>query len=266
MNRPNLQRIMYVEDEPDLRTIVSLSLREIGGFDVLACSSGIEALERAPVFQPQLVLLDVMMPGMDGPETLEALRELNECAETPMAFITAKINTAETERLLGFGAVDIIGKPFNPLTLHETVANIWERARAQQEPNNLEPDVTSEIVAITARFRERMVASVEELGAYRESLAGSDAAPNADTLDALCMLAHRLNGSGTTFGFAKVSASAASLEATIQDCQNGADISAEGVLKHLDNLVTQLQTSIADEQPAEPIRSETRLASSHPNP
>lgn len=266
MNQPNLQRIMYVEDEPDLREIVGLSLREIGNFDLLVCSSGSEALERAPEFQPQMILLDVMMPGMDGPETLQALRQLSECAETPVAFITAKVNTAETERLMALGAAGIIGKPFDPMTLHATVSDVWGRAMAKSEETTGDADISSEIVALTHRFRDRMQTSMEKLHVFREALTENGATPSPETLKELHSLAHRLNGSGATFGFAHVSESAAALEILIQDCRDSGDISAEGVIRHLDGLLTQLECAIAQGQSADAIRSEIPSVSSHPNP
>ena len=90
-----LIRILYVEDEPDIQTVARLALEMLGGFAVEICSSGKEALERAPKFQPQFILLDVMMPGMDGPSTLKKLRELPQTASTPVVFMTAKVQPDE---------------------------------------------------------------------------------------------------------------------------------------------------------------------------
>jgi two-component system OmpR family response regulator len=122
-----LSRIMYVDDEPDIRTIVDLVLHTLEGFSVTLCGSGAEALERAPEILPQLVLLDVMMPGMDGPETLRALRALPATSAVPVVFVTAKVQPAEVARFRGLGAADVIAKPFDPLALAGQVRAIWSR-------------------------------------------------------------------------------------------------------------------------------------------
>jgi two-component system OmpR family response regulator len=125
-----LSRIMYVDDEPDIRTIVDLVLHTLEGFSVTLCGSGAEALERAPEILPQLVLLDVMMPGMDGPETLRALRALPATSAVPVVFVTAKVQPAEVARFRSLGAADVIAKPFDPLALAGQVRAIWSRVAA----------------------------------------------------------------------------------------------------------------------------------------
>lgn len=122
-----LQRILYVEDEPDIQTVARLALEMIGGFTVAICSSGAEALERVGEFAPDLVLLDVMMPGMDGPTVLARLRELPGTAATPVVFMTAKIQPQEVAEYRALGAVEVIGKPFDPIALPEQVREIWRR-------------------------------------------------------------------------------------------------------------------------------------------
>ncbi len=121
----DLERILYVEDEPDIQAIAKLALEQVGGFEVLICSSGAEALERAAGFTPDLLLLDVMMPGMDGPQTLAALRQVPELASTPAVFLTAKVLPAEVERYKEMGALDVIPKPFDPMTLSDQVRKVW---------------------------------------------------------------------------------------------------------------------------------------------
>ena len=121
-----LTRVLYVEDEPDIQTVARLALEALGGFTVEICSSGDEALQQAPAFQPQLILLDVMMPGMDGPTTLGKLRELPQFAATPVVFMTAKVQLGEVTGYKELGAVDVIPKPFDPMTLSSKVQEIWE--------------------------------------------------------------------------------------------------------------------------------------------
>jgi len=121
-----LQRILYVEDEADIRAVAQLALESVGGFTVKTCSSGEEALREAEAFAPELILLDVMMPGMDGPSTLRALRDLPVLSEVPVAFMTAKVQPAEIEYFKSLGAREVIAKPFDPMTLADQVRAIWQ--------------------------------------------------------------------------------------------------------------------------------------------
>ncbi len=127
MAASKLRRILCVDDDPDLRNIVTMSLQDVGGFVLQACESGKEAIEKAPAFDPQLILLDVMMPGMDGPETLTALRRNPRLAKAAVVFITAKAGPEDKTRLMDLGAVDVIAKPFDPMHLHERIRIIWEK-------------------------------------------------------------------------------------------------------------------------------------------
>ncbi len=116
-----LQRILYVEDELDIQVVARIALENVGGFNVHICSSGQEALDNIASFAPDLLLLDVMMPGMDGPTTLKALRELPEAANIPALFMTAKVQKDEVEALKAIGAIDVIAKPFDPMKLAEQI-------------------------------------------------------------------------------------------------------------------------------------------------
>ncbi|MDC0662987.1 response regulator [Marinobacter sp. SS21] len=126
-----LKRIMYVEDEPDIRAVAELALSAVGGFEVQLCESGEQALDSAEAFQPDLILLDVMMPRLDGPETLQALRQNPLLAGIPVAFMTAKVQPSEVEAYKALGAIDVIAKPFDPMTLSDTVRAIWQRHRGE---------------------------------------------------------------------------------------------------------------------------------------
>jgi two-component system, OmpR family, response regulator len=122
-----LERVLYVEDEPDIQAVARLALEQLGGFDVAVCSSGKEAVERIQQFSPDIVLLDVMMPGMDGPTTLRALRAAAEGRDVPVVFMTAKAQPQEIAHYKRLGAIDVIPKPFDPMTLADQVRSIWDR-------------------------------------------------------------------------------------------------------------------------------------------
>lgn len=120
-----LEKILYVDDEPDISEIVKLSLERLGGYEVSVCGNGKQALEMAPGFAPDMILLDVMMPEMDGPTTLQELRKLEQFNEVPVVFVTAKVQPYEIEHFREIGAADVIAKPFDPLTLSDQVERIW---------------------------------------------------------------------------------------------------------------------------------------------
>ena len=131
MSSDTLQRILYVEDEPDIQAVARIALETVGGFTVQICSSGEEALATAVEFAPDLLLLDVMMPGMDGPTTLQALRNFPDLADTPAVFMTAKVQPQEIEKFKAFGALDVIAKPFDPMALSKQITAAWQQRDAQ---------------------------------------------------------------------------------------------------------------------------------------
>lgn len=120
-----LKRILYVEDDSDIQAIAKIALEVVAGLEVKACSSGDEALREAEAFAPDLILLDVMMPGMDGPETLACLRRQPALADIPAAFMTAKVQPLEIQQFKAMGVVDVISKPFDPMALGTQVRAIW---------------------------------------------------------------------------------------------------------------------------------------------
>ena len=126
MTTPKLTRILLVEDEIDIQMVASMALEDLGGFEVEVCGSGREALEKTPAFDPQLILLDVMMPELDGPGTLAALDKMPE-GRPPVVFMTARAQHSEVEQYRRSGAIDVIVKPFDPMRLAEVVQGIWNR-------------------------------------------------------------------------------------------------------------------------------------------
>lgn len=125
-----LNRVLYVEDEADIQAVAKIALEAVGGFTVKICSSGEEAVREAAAFTPDIILLDVMMPGMDGPRTLKALREQAALAHTPVAFMTAKVQPQEVAHYKSLGALDVIPKPFDPMALAGQVRRIWDHRNA----------------------------------------------------------------------------------------------------------------------------------------
>ena len=121
-----LLKIMYVDDEADIRTIVQFALEDEEDFELRICASGQEAFDAVGDYQPDLVLLDVMMPGMDGPTTLQRLHEQPNFKRLPIVFVTAKVQPQEVAHFKAIGAIDVIAKPFDPMVLADQVRAIWE--------------------------------------------------------------------------------------------------------------------------------------------
>ncbi len=126
-----LKLVLYVEDDPDIQMVAQMALEVVGGLNLRTCSSGKEALlAAASGMVPDLILLDVMMPDLDGPATLAELRKLPATAATPVIFMTAKVQAAEVTYYKSIGAVGVIAKPFDPMLLAQQVRTLWQEAQA----------------------------------------------------------------------------------------------------------------------------------------
>ena len=121
-----IRRVLIVDDEDDIREVAQLSLEMVAGWEVLTAGSGSAALAVAAQQRPEVILLDVMMPGIDGPETLSRLQSDPRTSAIPVIFLTAKAQTSEQRSLLDLGVRGVIAKPFDPLTLAERVTAILD--------------------------------------------------------------------------------------------------------------------------------------------
>jgi len=121
-----LKRILHVEDDPSIQAVAKVALEVIGGFEVLSCASGQQAVEEVEQFAPHFILLDVMMPGMGGPETLAKLGQRVDLSTIAVAFMTAKVQPGEIEHLRKLGAQEVIIKPFDPMRLASQIQAIWK--------------------------------------------------------------------------------------------------------------------------------------------
>ncbi len=120
-----LNRICYVEDDEDIQRIVRMSLERVGKMTVEVVGDPVVAIERFAAFKPQLVMLDWMMPGMDGPTLFRKMKETPEVKDVPVVFITAKASQRELDELRTLGAAGTISKPFSPKDLPEQLRAIW---------------------------------------------------------------------------------------------------------------------------------------------
>ncbi|MWD28418.1 response regulator [Aquicoccus sp. SCR17] len=124
-----LKRILHVDDDDDIRTIVQLALEVVGNFDLRQYGDGPSAIAAATDFDPQLLLLDVMMPGMTGMDVRRTLVEDHDMGDVTTVYVTAKAEDSFARELMDQGAVSVITKPFDPMTLADQIRDIWARQK-----------------------------------------------------------------------------------------------------------------------------------------
>jgi two-component system OmpR family response regulator len=217
-------RVLNVEDETDIREVVEMSLGLDPEFLIKSCGSGADALSTSTAWPPDLILLDVMMPVMDGPTTLKHLRQHPQTSLTPVVFMTARAQAREIESFVSLGAVGVIPKPFDPMTLAESVKNFVRPSKTALE-------------AMRAGFLQRARRDAAALASYRAALL-----PDGHSLPAVeqvKIIAHNLAGAGGVFGFAAISTKSAALglAAEAMLAHTGA---AAAVAQALDELLAQI--------------------------
>lgn len=200
--------ILLVDDEPDIRTIAELSLSQVGGWTTLLAASGPEALALARAHGPDLILLDVMMPDMDGVATFKALADDEQTRGIPVIFMTARVQSHERERYVGFGAAGVIAKPFDPMRLPADIRGILAQGAGQRGHNRL--------AALRQRYSEGLSS---KLAGLRAAIAQAyEAAPELrdPALETAHRIAHTLHGTAGTYGHAEVSRAMAEIEAALE--------------------------------------------------
>ena len=122
--------ILCIDDEDDILEVVRMCLSFDGGFSISTCKSGAEALDFLDQVRPDLILLDVMMPKMDGPATFEAIKTIKAAENIPVIFMTARVQSSEVDAYLKLGAIGVVPKPFDPVTLASEIRkafDVWAR-------------------------------------------------------------------------------------------------------------------------------------------
>lgn len=127
-----LQNILCVDDEPDVLSVAKMCLKKVGSFSVTAVGSGKMAIESVAQAKPDAILLDVMMPEMDGIATLQLLRQNLALSDVPVIFMTARVQPSEIKDYLTQGANGVIAKPFNPMTLAGEITELWREFHKQR--------------------------------------------------------------------------------------------------------------------------------------
>lgn len=223
-------RILHVDDEPDIREIVEMSLGLNADFDVRACACGADAIATAAEWSPFLILLDVMMPGMDGPTTLTHLRKNPRTAEIPVLFMTARAQAREVQQLIALGAQGVISKPFDPMTLAFSVRSHLQTIRLE---------------SLRTVFVQRAKDDAAVLASCRAAL---DEDPGPAAVGRIRGVAHGLAGSAGLFGFDQISDDAAAVEEAVVARLAGYATAAD-VTHALDRLLSGMECEWDAPQP-----------------
>jgi CheY-like chemotaxis protein len=220
----NSFRILHVDDDPLMRDVVELALGFNSEFVVMSCAGGEEALAAVPGWQPDLIILDVLMPEMDGPALLARLRENPATAKIPVIFITGRAPAVERERLMAVGAVAVIAKPFYPVKLAETMRRHM---------------LTVRLASAGYDFAQRLRTDAATLASFRDRL--RNGADSSFVPDELQSFVHKLAGAAGVFDFQAVSTTAALLEDAIIEQRAGRG--APGTIEtNLDALLACIET------------------------
>jgi CheY-like chemotaxis protein len=221
-------RVLHVDDEPDIREVVEISLGLDPDFETRSCGSGLEALAVSADWPPDIILLDVMMPVMDGPATLARLRDNAQTAKIPVVFMTARAQTREIDLFRSLGAAGVIPKPFDPMTLAASV-----RGHV--------PPVGDALAAVRGAFLRRV-------GRDADTLIDCWSAKELNSptvLTRIKVVAHGLAGAAGIFGYPQLGNAAATVEEAVIIRLSGAGTLRE-VERSLERLLTGLEMSRTD--------------------
>ena len=225
-------RVLHVEDDPSIREVTEISLGLDPDLVTRSCSSGREALAVVADWLPDVILLDDMMPGMDGPATLARLRDNALTASIPVVFMTARAQASEIALFRSLGAAGVIPKPFDPMSLAASV-------RAFARP------LGDQLAALSGRFLQRLGDDAAVLSLHKVAIK-SDATV-AEALAGIRSVAHSLAGAGGLFGFPEIGDAAAALEGAVIDERDGSGSLAEVTLA-VDLLLGCIQAGRIDQE------------------
>lgn len=210
MNKPILKNLLYIEDDCDIRELVKISLNSLGNIHVDTCVNGKDALEKSKILKPQLVLLDVVMPGISGPNVFHQLKQLPHYHNVPFVFLTAKAQEEEVQEYLEMGAAGVISKPFDPVELPAIITEIWEdfhQRRTDAYSDNLEK--------LKSRYLKNLKQVIKSVQHQLISLDSNTI--NTEGLKAFMIQIGNIQGSGESFGYQDVSNSAKILMHSLEE-------------------------------------------------
>jgi two-component system, OmpR family, response regulator len=202
--RSHFRSVLYVDDDRDICSVVAATLRLVPDLVVQTAESGERAIDLAYEGRPDLVLMDVMMPGLDGPSTFRCMQASALLAHIPVIFMTAKALPTEIAEFLKLGAIGVVVKPFDPVTLYADLLTLWNHQVADLEPShtgNAQSQVQAQVDALTIGFLERTRADAIHLSTMVALAKDGD----RTVMNELERLAHSIHGSAAVFGFHKLS-------------------------------------------------------------
>ncbi|WP_020583644.1 response regulator [Endozoicomonas elysicola] len=202
MDIPKLSRILLVEDSYHIRALINMTLTVLNDYQVFPFDCGESALEKADELEPQLVILDVMMPGMDGPAVMKKLKALPDYSDLPFFFLTSKVHSDDIVEFERLGISGVIAKPFEPTELASMIEALW--TRYHQSRSDLYID---QFTDLQEDYLENLHSSIELLKQHLNGLSQENGY-SSDQLNELRVLVHDLCGSGKSYGFSDISSSA----------------------------------------------------------
>jgi two-component system OmpR family response regulator len=250
----DFQSVLYVDDDPDICSIVQATLRLVPGLNVQTADSGERAIDLAYELRPDLVLMDVMMPGLDGPSTFKRMRESALLAKMPVIFMTAKVLPAQIAQLLQLGAIGVIVKPFDPLKLYSELFSLWNKGNATQR-RSIESggpvEVQAQVDSLTASFLQRVWTDVINLAKMIERGQAGDRSVFPE-IERIC---HSIHGAGAMFGFPKISTEGGAMSRMIATITAGTESCSS-----VGETATLQQLSDASKQLAQEVEAAWQIA------
>jgi two-component system, OmpR family, response regulator len=212
MSMRKCRSILCVDDDPDICEVVQATLCLVAGLDVHTAGSGEQAIDLAYEHRPDLILMDVMMPGLDGPATLKRIRNSTLINDIPLIFLTAKVLPTEIAHFLHLGAIGVIRKPFDPIKLGDELLALWEGNDSAREvigTQNAQSPVQTRIDSLAESFLQRTRGDAVRLTEMFELVRAGD----WSILKDVERIGHSISGSGAMFGFPQLSAAGEAIEA-----------------------------------------------------
>ena len=243
MTNRKFQSVLYVDDDPDICEVVGSTLSLIAGLKVDTVSSGELAIDAAYELRPDLILMDVMMPGLDGPSTFKRMRGSPLIADIPVIFLTAKVLPTEVAHFLQLGAIGVISKPFDPLKLCDEVFALWQSADPAPPITSArsgQPQIQAQLDTLTNSFLQRTESDVVRLRELIERVRQGE----RSMLKEIERVTHSIHGAGAMFGFPEVSASGEAIERLVEQAMAGPTVLGSmgeaAMLRQLSDLTAQL--------------------------
>jgi two-component system OmpR family response regulator len=243
MSTRECHSVLYVDHDPDICEVVQATLCLISGLNVVTAGSGEEAIEQLSKARPDLVLMDAMMPGLDGAATFKRMRENNLIDDIPVIFLTAKVLPAEVDHFVHLGALGVIGKPFDPLTLGDQVMRLWKGYDGTRALSAVGEEVSqgdAQVDTLAKRFLSRTRNDIERLN----ELINCPVKGDAKVLQELERICHSLYGAGAMFGYPQLSIAAGAMERRVRE------IAGSSAMLSLVDCTAELATALKDAERA----------------